>query len=93
MSVEGGTNNVRVGGQALIGGWGDPLMGMVPQSKSTHPPDIGQPWSNSLLDSQSFGQVGGGHRSFRKLPLITGEEGGGHNWKIFLFTFYMFLSI
>ena len=40
---------------------------------SPHPhthPDIGQPWSNSLLDSQSFGQVGGGHRSFRQCPVV-----------------------
>ena len=85
--VRGG--NQKFGGTCLD--WGGeqvyPLMGMVPQS--THTPDIGQPWSNSLLDSRSFGQVGGGHRSFRQcpvvqfsqLPPIKGEVGGGGGQK------------
>ena len=92
--------NFRSGGHALIGGV--PFDGYGPQIHTPQPPDIGQPWSNSLLDSRSFGKVGGGHRSFRQcpvvqfsqLPPINGEGGrGGHNWKILLFTFYMFLNI
>ena len=55
----------------------------------TPPPfDIGQPWSNSLLDSRSFGQVGGGHWRFRQCPDLPfsqqppinregGRKGGG----------------
>ena len=40
-------------------------MGMVPLS--THIPDIGQPWSNLLLDSQSFGQGGGWLSEFQTM--------------------------
>ena len=86
MSLEEGTKNVGMGGTGLDWGRGGgyPLMGIVPHPHKHH--DIGQPWSNSLLDSQSFGQVGGGHWSFRQcpvvqfsqLPPINGEvEGGG----------------
>ena len=86
MSVEEGTKKFWILGTFLDWGGVYNLMGMVPQSKSTHPPDIGQPWSNSLLDSRSFGQVGGGQQSFRQchvvqlsqLPLIHWEV-GGHN--------------
>ena len=58
VSVEGGTKNFGIGWTCLdLGGGGVyPFMGMVPLS--THIPDIGQPWSNLLLDSQSFGQGG-----------------------------------
>ena len=43
--------NFGFGGHALIrGGRVYPLMGMV--SQATHTPDIGQPSSNSLLDSR-----------------------------------------
>ena len=51
------------------------------------PLDIRQPWPNSLLDRRSFGQVGGGHQSFRQSPVVRlsqlspinreGEGGGG----------------
>ena len=63
-SVEEGTKILWIGGTCLDwGGRGVPLDGSGPLIH-THP-DIGQPWSNSLIDSQIFGQVGGGHRSFR----------------------------
>ena len=84
VSIEGGTRNFGIGKTCFDGGGGEvyPFMGMVPLS--THIPDIGQPWSNLLLDSQSFGQGGGGYRSFRQcpvvllllLPPINGEGGG-----------------
>ena len=94
---------VRVGGTVLDWGEGEGLpLDEYGPPLHTHP-DIGQPWPNSLLDSPSFGQVKGGHQSFRKcpvvqlshLPLIHLEEGGGggNNWKKILFTNYMFLSI
>ena len=105
-SVEEDTKILWIGGHALIGGGRGglyPLMGMVPQSTHPHPPDIGQPWSNSFLDIQGFGQVGGWSSEFQTMSycavLSTATNqwqqrwGGGHNWKIFLFTFYMFLSI
>ena len=41
----------------------------------------------SLLDSRSFPNC---HQSMGK---DLGREGGGHNWKNILFTFYMFQSI
>ena len=100
----GGHQNIMDrGDMPWLGGGGYPLMGMVPQTTHPHPPDIGQPWSNSLLDIQGFGQVGGWSSEFQTMSycavLSTATNqwrrrwGGGHNWKIFLFTFYMFLSI
>ena len=85
MSVEGGTKNFGIGWTCLDWGGGGlyPFMGMV--HLSTHIPDIGQPWSNLLLDSQSIGQGGGGYRSFRQCPVVlflqlppmNGEGWGG----------------
>ena len=63
------------------------------------PLDIREPWPNSLLDRRSFGQVGGGHQSFRQSPVVRLSQlspinrGGGHNWNLSLFAFYMCLSI
>ena len=57
------------GGHALIGGKGGviPLDGYGPPIHTPHPPDIGQPWSNSLLDIQGFGQVGGWSSEFQTM--------------------------
>ena len=80
---EEGTKKFWIGGTCLDwGGRSVPLDGSGPPIH-THP-DIGQPWSNSLIDSRIFGQVGGSHRSFRQcpvvqfsqLPPINGEGGG-----------------
>ena len=88
--LSGGDKSVRWGGKqkisrghVLIRGGGTPWWVWSPNPHP--PPDIGQPWSNSFLDSRSFGQVGVGHRSFRQcpvvqfsqLPPINGEVGGG----------------
>ena len=76
-----------------------PFMGMVPLS--THIPDIGQPWSNLLLDSQSFGQGGGGgYRRFRQCPVVlfsqlppmNGEGGGVIIGKYFYSLFTCFCA-
>ena len=60
------------------------------------PPHIGQPCSNSFLDSRSSLIVR--QSKLSQLPPINGEgfgegKGGGHYWKNILFTFYMFQSI
>ena len=48
-SVEEGTKILWIGGTCLDWG-GVPLDGYGPPIHTPHPPDIGQPWSNSLLD-------------------------------------------
>ena len=70
------------------GGWGAGFYGWGIT------PHIGQPCSNSFLDSWSSLIVRQSNLS--KLPAINGEgfgEGKGHYLKNILFTFYMFQSI
>ena len=103
LSGDGGGPKCQLMGEPKILGWGVlPLDGYWVWSPHPHtPPDIGQPWSNSLPDILSFGQVGGGHQSFRQCPVVQfsqllpihGEVGGVIIGRKKIFTFYMFLSI
>ena len=89
----GGISTFWDGGQAFMGGGDYPLMDV---GSHAPPPHIGQPCSNSFLDSRSSLIVR--QSKLSQLPPINGEgfgegKGGGHYWKNILFAFYMFQSI